>query len=487
MTKDKGGVQRSVKWSLFSEVATKLVTPITNMVLARILTPNDFGVLAICNMLVSFMDIITDAGFGKYLVQHDFKNTKEQQKNANVAFWSNLLLSLVLFVGIVIFRAPIASALGKIEYSAAIAVASAQLILTSVSSIQTGLLRRSFDFKKLFIARISLAISPLIITVPLAIITKSYWALIIGNIGGAFVNATVLTLMSSWKPKFYYSTKVLKEMFGFSFWSLCEGLANWAIFWVDTFIVANLFDEYYTGLYKNSSNMVISIMGMISASMSPVLLSSLSRIKNNKDKYFSLFLSIQRIMLYLVIPMGLGLFCYRRIITHILLGSKWIEAANIIGAWGLMMMLSVIFYSFIAELFKSKGIPKILFLSQCLYLVLLIPICIFSAKMGFWYFVYARCVSIILQIIINLSFVKIVFKFSIKKMLSNTLRPLLAACVIPISYLFFRHFISTELSELIPMIMSAIIYIASTTLFFKKDLISLYKTLSKTSLKERTT
>ena len=67
-------------WSFFSEIAAKFVTPITNMLLARILTPDAFGVLAICNMLVSFVDIITDAGFGKYLVQADIE--LEEEKNS---------------------------------------------------------------------------------------------------------------------------------------------------------------------------------------------------------------------------------------------------------------------------------------------------------------------------------------------------------------------------------------------------------------------
>ena len=433
-------VHKSMKWSLLSEIAAKLVTPVTNMILARLLTPDDFGVLAICNMLVSFMDIITDAGFGKYLVQHDFKNKNERENNANVAFWSNLSISITLFVIILIFRGPIAESLGNRGYSTVISVASIQLILTSISSIQTGLLRRSFGFKKLFVARMAVAISPLLITIPLALVTKSYWALIIGNLSGALVNATVLTIMSSWKPKLYYSFDTLKQMISFSFWSLCEGLANWAIFWLDTFIVANVFNEYYTGLYKNSANMVISIMGMVSASMSPVLLSVLSRVKRNKEKYFSLYLSIQRIMLYLVVPMGLGLLCHRHVITLVLLGGKWEEATNIIGGWGIMMMFSVIFYSFMAELYKSKGIPKILFISQCLYLLLLIPVCIYTANIGFWNFVYARCACIIWQIIINLAFVKIFFKFNIKRILLNLVRPTLAASSIVIIYLMFRPY-----------------------------------------------
>ena len=67
--------------------------------------------------------------------------------------------------------------------------------------------------------------------------------------------------------------------------------------------------------------------------------------------------------------MGIGLFLYRKMATLLLFGSKWGEASNIVGAWGLMMMCSVIFYSFPAELYKSKGIPQMLFLSQCIFVI----------------------------------------------------------------------------------------------------------------------
>lgn len=305
-------IQKSIGWSLFSEIAVKFVVPITNMILARVLTPDAFGVVAVCNMLISFVDLITDAGFGKYIVQHDFENDKDKENYINVSFWTNLGISVVMTSLIIIFRVQMATMLGHREYANVISIASIQLIITSISSTQTAIFRRNFEFRKLFIARISVAIAPLVITVPLAIILRTYWALVIGNLCGALVNSIVLSVFSNWKPSVYYSFKLLKKMFSYSFWSLCEALANWTIFWVDTFIVGNYFSEYQLGLYKNSTNMVQSIMGMISASMSPVLLSTLSRLKNNPEKYKKAFLNIHSLIIYLVAPMGIGLFLYRK-------------------------------------------------------------------------------------------------------------------------------------------------------------------------------
>ncbi|MCI8513992.1 MAG: lipopolysaccharide biosynthesis protein [Lachnospiraceae bacterium] len=464
-------IQRSIGWSLFSEVAAKFVTPVTNMLLARILTPDDFGVLAICNMLVSFVDIVTDAGFGKYLVQADMHSEEEKRRYADVAFWSNFGISVVAYLIIVRNRIKIAGLLGGEEYAAIICVASFQLILTSVSSIQTGLFRRGFEFKKLFAARFAVALVPLLIAVPLAYFTGSYWALVIGSLSGALINSVMLTILSPWKPRFYYSFALLKKMFHFSFWSLCEGLANWMIFWFDTFLVTKAYSAYYVGLYKNSANMVMSIMGMITASMSPVLLSVLSRVKDNRREYEELYLTIQRIMLYVIIPMGVGLFCYRDMVTYILFGSRWSEAADIIGAWGLMMTCSVIFYSFPAELYKSKGVPKILFFLQSSYLIFVIPVSLLAAGSGFWNFVYVRCFCIVEEIIISMVFINRYFSISPGKVFSNMKKPLFGSCTIIVTYKVFSIFTYTRLLEFLSMLFSAFAYLVILYLCFRDDLI----------------
>ncbi len=465
-------IQKSMGWSLFSEVAAKFVTPVTNMLLARILVPDDFGVLAICNMLVSFVDIITDAGFGKYLVQADIKSEEERDQLANVAFWSNLALSVTLYLLIILNRVRIATLLGGSEYSTVICVASIQLILTSISSIQTGLFRRKFDFKKLFLARVAVAAVPLLIAVPIAYFTRSYWALIIGTLSGALGNSVLLTILSSWRPRLYYSFEQLKKMFSFSFWSLCEGLANWTIFWFDTFMVTRIYSAYYVGIYKNSANMVMSIMGMITASMSPVLLSVLSRVRDDPKEYESLYLTIQRIMLYLVIPMGFGLFFYRGIATYVLFGNQWDEAANVIGAWGLMMMCSIVFYSFPAELYKSKGIPKILFLFQCGYLVFMVPVCLVAVNNGFWTFVYIRCLCVLEQVVLSLILIRKYFSISPGKVFMNMLKPLLCASSIAATSFLFSFFMHSKLQQFIAMVLSAGIYFLIVIIFCKDDLLA---------------
>ena len=77
-TKSNKSIQGSMIWSFGAEILVKLISPVTNMALARILAPDAFGVVAVCNMIVSFVDIISDAGFSKYMVQCDFADDGEK-------------------------------------------------------------------------------------------------------------------------------------------------------------------------------------------------------------------------------------------------------------------------------------------------------------------------------------------------------------------------------------------------------------------------
>lgn len=136
INKEQNVISKSMKWSTLGEVLAKIMVPVANMVLARLLMPEDFGILASINMIITFVDLFTDSGFAKYIIQSDFSSEKELYQYVNVAFWSNFTLSFVMWLVVVVFRDSIASIVGNPGYGNVIAVASFQLFLTSFSSIQ---------------------------------------------------------------------------------------------------------------------------------------------------------------------------------------------------------------------------------------------------------------------------------------------------------------------------------------------------------------
>lgn len=417
----------ATKWSIITEIAAKIVSPVTNIILARIISPEAFGVVVTVTMIISFADMFTDAGFQKYLVQHEFKDEDEKFKNANVAFVSNFVISIFLWAVIIAFREQIAVLVGNPGLGNVISIACVQLLLTSFSSIQMALYRSEFDFKTIFLVRIVAVCIPFVVTIPLALLGLSYWALIIGAIFMEISNAVILTIKSKWKPYLFYKVKILQEMLSFSIWSLVEAISIWVTTWADVFIIGSSLNQYYLGIYKASTAMVSTIMSLITAAIIPVLFSALSRLQKDTEKFNRMYFNSQRLVSIFVFPLGIGVYLYSDLATKILLGSMWDESSGVIGVWALTSSIVIVFGYFCSEAYRAKGRPKLSFLAQLLHLVVLVPVCIISSKYGFWTLVYIRAWIRMEAILVDFIIMKYAMDISMGKTLKNVMPTAISA------------------------------------------------------------
>ena len=420
-------VKTATKWSAITEIVAKLVTPIVSMVLARLLTPEAFGVVTTLTMVITFAELFTDAGFQKYLIQHEFKSDEDREQSTTVAFWSNLVMSLFFWGIISIFNAPLAAIVGNPGLGHVLIVACASIPLAAFSSIQMALFKRDFDFKTLFRVRIVSTLIPLLVTVPLAFWLRSYWALVIGTLTVNLVNAILLTVFSKWKPRLYYSFAKLKEMLSFSVWSMIEAISIWLTSYVDVFIVGTMLSQYYLGLYKTSSTLVGQIMGLITAITTPILFSALSRLQNDEKEFQTLFFRFQKLVGLLVIPLGVGIFLFSDLATELILGSQWTEAAGFVGLWGLTSALTIVLAHYSSEIYRAKGKPKLSVLAQVLHIVVLWPTVVIAIKHGFETLYVARSLVRLELIAVNLGIMGWIIKMPIGKVFINILPSCIAA------------------------------------------------------------
>jgi PST family polysaccharide transporter len=479
-------VGAAAKWSSITEIAVRFIAPVTTMILARLLTPEAFGVVATVTMIFSFADMLTDAGFQKYLIQHEFRDNKHKTEITNVAFWTNLTISLFIWVIIIIFRNPLADMVGNPGLGLVIAVSCVQLLLTSFSSIQTALYRRDFDFKTLFLTRIITFGIPFVITIPLAILGWSYWAIIIGTICGTLVNAIILTLKSQWKPQFFYSFSLLKEMISFSGWSLIEQISIWFTGWIDIFIIGSALSTFYLGLYKTSLTMVNGIFGLITAATTPILFAALSRLQKDDNAYNTMFFKIQKLVAYFVLPMGAGIFLYSDVAAKILLGNQWTHAGTIMGIWALVSAIKIILGDYSSEVYRSKGKPRLSFLAQVLHLIVLGPTCLISLKYGFWVLVYARAIIRLQFVIVHLIIMKYAVKFPVGKMFTNISKPLLFTFLMCGVVLGLQKISPSFIWSLVSILMCIAAYFGLLLFFAKNDVNTIANVfLSKRVVKQR--
>lgn len=456
-------VRTATKWATIGEIVAKLVTPISSMILARLLTPDAFGVVTTLAMIISFAEIFTDAGFQKYLVQHEFVDSQDLEESTNVAFWSNFVMSLLIWGVIALFSAPLSALVGSPGLGHVLIIACSSIPLAAFSSIQIALFKRDLDFRSIAKVRIISTLIPLLVTVPLAFWLRSYWALVIGTITLNLVNAVLLTVLSRWKPSWFFSFAKLKQMLSFTVWSMVEAISIWLTSYVDVFIVGTMLSQYYLGLYKTSSTLVGQIMAIITSITTPILFSALSRLQNNDEEFSRLFLFFQKTVGILIIPLGTAIFIFRDAVTELLLGDQWSEASGFIGLWALTSAFTIVLSHYSSEVYRAKGKPKLSVLSQFLHIIVLWPTVLISVRYGFETLYVSRSLVRFEGVLVNLCLMGFILKMPVNKMLTNIIPPILASscmflvCLLPNPSNWF--------SIIIYAIMASLIYFIVIILF----------------------
>ena len=473
-------IANATKWSSVTEILAKIIVPVTNMILARLLTPEAFGVIATITIVISFADMLTDSGFQKYLIQQEFESESIKIQCINVAFWTNLIISFLLWFIIVVFNDQIATLIGSPGLGLVIVVAGLSLPLTSFSSIQMAIYRRDLDYRTLFYARIIGVCIPFVVTIPLAILGYSYWSLIAGTICGNFINAAVLTIKSQWKPKVYYNFSILKKMLSFSIWSLAEAIPIWASPYIGTIIVASGLNNYYLGLYNTTIVTVNGIFAIITTATTSVLFSSLSRLQNNDDEFKKVFFQFLRLIAMVILPMGIGIYIYRDLLTDILLGKQWQEASLFVGIWGFMSSITIIFGQYCSEVYRSKGRPKLSLLVQILYLIVLVPTLLISARYGFDILIYSVSFIKVIQILVNWIVMHSVFKISPLLMIKNVLPSIFSTILMGGMALILKLVNDNVIWDFVSIIICVIFYFSVLLQFpqSKKELVGIIGSLN---------
>jgi O-antigen/teichoic acid export membrane protein len=453
-------VATATKWSALAEIAARVASPIVNIVLARILTPEAFGIVASITIITSFADIFTDAGFQKFIIQHDYKDEAELNNASNVAFTANCCMAAIIYFIIFLFNKPLSAAVGCRGAELAVLIASSSVFFTAIPSVATARFRRSLDFKSLFYVRIVSAFIPIVLTVPLAILLKSYWALLIGTLGQKAFIAIVTTKLSKWKAHVYFKKIIFDEMFSFSFWNLLETLSIWFAAQANIFIVSNVLNSYYLGLYKTAMSTVNSCLGLITASITPVFFSTLSRYQSDKIKYTDTFFTFQYLIALLVIPLGVGMYVYRDFLLNILLGKQWVEATDFIGLWSLVSVVVIVYSQLACEVYRSYGKPKVSLIIQICYMVIYVPVIYFSAIKGFSTLSYAGSLVRLVCVLIDLIVLNYVFSIPISSIIKNTGYYIISSMLMGCVGIYLRSISSNTLWNVCSILICVAFYFA---------------------------
>ena len=243
-----------------------------------------------------------------------------------------------------------------------------------------------------------------------------------------------------------------------------------------------MLDIYYVGLYRTSISIVGQIVSLITATVLPVVLPSLARLQDDLPEIRRLLLKFQKITGMVIIPLGVGIFVFKNLITNILLGSQWTEAAGLIGLWGLMEAITVVFARFCSPVYPAIGKPRVSVIVQLLHVVVLIPAVIISGRYGFEALYITRSLIRLELILVNMIAVYILIKQSPWNMIVNILPQIVSALLMAIVGYVLLSINDSIMMSILWVIICILVYFASLYILFPGDR-SIITTIKQSILK----
>lgn len=421
----------SLKWSFLAELASKAITPIVFIVLARLLTPEDFGVMSAALMVIAFSQIFWEAGMGKALIQRQ----TDVEDAANVAFWVNLGLG-ILIAGLLFWGArPIALTFFQdVRVTAVLQVMTLQVLLGALSSVQTALLQKQMGFKKLFWVRLTTVALPGIASIPLAWSGMGYWALVAATLTGQTAQVFMLWRMNVWRPALRFRWAVAKPMAHFGAWVGASGLLAWFYVWADSLIVGKYLGVHDLGLYRVGNQITALACAVVFAPVTPVLYSHLSRLNGDINAVRLAMRKVIKALTVISVPLALIIFDFSLDIEKFVLGEKWQSVGIVIGVLALTHGFAWV-VGMNGEAYRSIGRPNIETIAMGSTMAVYIMIYLYFVRFGLDSFVWARfgamCIGflgqfLVLKLALGLNINEVGFRMllvaSISLIVSNILR-----------------------------------------------------------------
>jgi lipopolysaccharide exporter len=315
--------------SSFIIIASKWVQRILGIVsffiLARILGPEDFGIVAMSFIVLGFFRAVTETGPQQYLLSR-----KELTDQVTHVAWTLNLATRILVALLMVISAPFfAQIFNEARLEMVLYVASLVPIVNGFQSAGQFFKQRDFEYGAIAVSQVAAKVTSFITTLWIAIAYETYWALIIGDIIFATMFTIATYLFHRYRPRIRIDG--IAKQWAFSKWILYKSIVGYLRSKIDQFIVSMFFDTKMVGLFNVSKELTLMPYAQISEPLGPVFISSINKYKDDAsalaDAYSRLFISMVTIML----PVAVGFYLVKDELVLLILGEKWVGAEVIVG------------------------------------------------------------------------------------------------------------------------------------------------------------
>lgn len=313
-------------WRFTERTAAQLVTFVVSIILARILSPEYYGTIALVTVFTTILQVFVDSGLGTALIQ---KKDADDLDFSSV-FFLNMFMCVVLYIVMYIASPYIAAFYNDKGLTPIIRFISLTIIISGVKGIQQAYVSRNMLFKRFFFSTIGGTIASAIIGIILAYRGYGVWALAIQQVSNTAIDTLILWLTVKWKPKFMFSFQRLKRLLRFGWKLLVSALLDTIYGNLRNLIIGKKYTSADLAYFDQGDKLPKAIVTNINVSIDSVLLPTMSKMQDKTEAVRTLTRRAIRISVYIVAPLMIGFACCADSLVRLVLTDKWLPCVPFI-------------------------------------------------------------------------------------------------------------------------------------------------------------
>ena len=345
---------RGVAWSAVRNWGSRAVNLLVFIVLARLLAPEAFGLVALGTAYIALVRVFVDQGFADAIIQR--KNLDDA--HLDTAFWTNLGLSVAFTGGTLLAADPIARLFGEPDLAPVIQGLSPSFIIAALAGVQQALFQRALDYRTLAIRELVAAGVGGVIGVGMAIAGFGVWSLVGYLLGERTAALIVLWIASDWRPGLQVSGTHFNDLFSFGISIVGTNLLDYANSRADNVIIGYVLGAQALGFYEIAYQLLRNGTQLITQTVSSVAFSTFSRIQESPERMRSGFYTATRTISVVAFPLFLGAAAIAPELVEMVFGAQWVPlSAQTFQVLAFIGVLHSIFY-FNSAVILAAGKPS---------------------------------------------------------------------------------------------------------------------------------
>ena len=310
---------RSVLWTAIGKASNTIISLLVTALLTRLLTPADFGVVAMVVVISGFLNIMAEAGVSTAVVQ----KRDLEPRALSTLFWMGLGLGIVSCAILAVGSPLIARFFAEPRLTPVVAMLSVSFVFLAMGRIPNGLLERSFRFRELALAEVISAVVSGIVGVVLARSGAGYFALVAQTLVSGFLNATLRLIFARYRPELVFDTSALREVSGYSGGVTAFTAINYWARNLDKALIGRALGAAQLGFYGRAYALMLYPLEGINGIINPSLHPLLSAMQGDRERMTRAYLKIIRLVATLAFPTMCVLGALAPEIVHTVWGKQW--------------------------------------------------------------------------------------------------------------------------------------------------------------------